>query len=129
MQFVCSDHGPQPLVGVSARFDAAPQRAIPAEWACLVVVRGTEGVSWHLLDVEAVAAAGLDPRQSPLTLYDRDRAARQLNDRLLIQALIPSQPPRTMCRACLMQAVAPADAPHLRLPLGLWWPHPTLADA
>jgi hypothetical protein len=126
MQFVCPVHGPQSLVGVSTRFADACEghTPLPADWVRLVVVRGTDRVAWHLVDVEALVALGLDPRARLLTLHDRDRSARRLNDRLLIQTLFPPEPPRRACQACLVQAVVPPDAPHLRWPLGLVWPRP-----
>ncbi len=116
---LCRTHGNQTPVGTSARLEAALKLAepIPADWVSMVVVKGGGRTSWHLVDSEAIAAAGLDPAASPFVLRDRDRDLRVLNDRLLILKVLPSDPKsHKVCKRCLAAAVVPKDAERLRLP-------------
>lgn len=117
--FVCDIHGAQNLVAVSPRFAKAcdAKKTIPADWVCLVIIQSDEHATWtRFVDIDDVRAAGLDPQKTPLILTDRNRSARQLNDRLLIKTLFPPRAGLHRCQACLAQAIEPDDAPHLQMP-------------
>ena len=81
----CRIHGNQAPALTSARLDTALKfgEPIPADWVSLVIVESGARMSWHLVDSEAISAAGLDPASSPYVLCNRDHPLRMLNDRLL----------------------------------------------
>lgn len=116
---LCRTHAHQAPLRTSARLQAALRSGepIPADWVSMVIVKSGIRTSWHLVDSEAISAAGLDPASSPFVLGDRDHELRMSNDRLLILKLLSSDPRNPgVCKLCLAAAVMPQGTQRLRLP-------------
>ena len=100
--YVCERHGHQPLVPVSPRFRQAIADGRPALRSQLVtlVILHEKSATGQAMDVEVLRSLGIAHAGARVTLRDRDKARRQLHDRLAIRRIF-SGPEPGMCKACL----------------------------